>query len=271
MHAELDPATYGLTIWDLDREFLTGGVGRHQPHEARRPAPRAARRLLPHRSASSTCTSPSPSRRSGSRQHVEGVNDRIDADEQRHILGRLNAAEAFEKFLGHQVRRPEALRHRRRRVRHPDPRRRARCRRHRRPRRRRHGHGPPRPAQRADQHRRQELRPALQGVRGLHRPRVHPGLGRRQVPPRPDRHLHRPPRPHHPGRAGRQPEPPRDRRPGGRGHGPRQAGPDQRPRGVLGAARSSSTATPPSPARAWWPRRSTAPPSRATGSAAPST
>ena len=27
MHPELDPATYGLTIWDLDREFLTGGLG----------------------------------------------------------------------------------------------------------------------------------------------------------------------------------------------------------------------------------------------------
>ena len=27
MPPELDPATYGLTIWDLDREFLTGGVG----------------------------------------------------------------------------------------------------------------------------------------------------------------------------------------------------------------------------------------------------
>ena len=28
---ELDPATYGLTIWDLDREFLTGGVaGTHR-------------------------------------------------------------------------------------------------------------------------------------------------------------------------------------------------------------------------------------------------
>ena len=26
MHSELDPATYGLTIWDLEREFLTGGV-----------------------------------------------------------------------------------------------------------------------------------------------------------------------------------------------------------------------------------------------------
>jgi 2-oxoglutarate dehydrogenase E1 component len=27
MHSELDPATYGLTIWDLEREFLTTGVG----------------------------------------------------------------------------------------------------------------------------------------------------------------------------------------------------------------------------------------------------
>src|SRR5262249_51894236 len=26
-HAELDPETYGLTIWDLDREFLTGSLG----------------------------------------------------------------------------------------------------------------------------------------------------------------------------------------------------------------------------------------------------
>jgi 2-oxoglutarate dehydrogenase E1 component len=26
-HSELDPATYGLTLWDLDREFVTGGLG----------------------------------------------------------------------------------------------------------------------------------------------------------------------------------------------------------------------------------------------------
>ena len=26
-HAELDPATYGLTIWDLDRDFITGNLG----------------------------------------------------------------------------------------------------------------------------------------------------------------------------------------------------------------------------------------------------
>ncbi len=28
MHAELDPLTYGLTVWDLDREFLVQGLGR---------------------------------------------------------------------------------------------------------------------------------------------------------------------------------------------------------------------------------------------------
>src|SRR5947209_9398517 len=26
-HPELDPSTYGLTLWDLDREFLTGSLG----------------------------------------------------------------------------------------------------------------------------------------------------------------------------------------------------------------------------------------------------
>ena len=41
-HPELDPATYGLTIWDLDREFLTGTLdvgGR----SSRRRSPRCAR------------------------------------------------------------------------------------------------------------------------------------------------------------------------------------------------------------------------------------
>ena len=26
-HPELDPANFGLTMWDLDREFSTGGLG----------------------------------------------------------------------------------------------------------------------------------------------------------------------------------------------------------------------------------------------------
>jgi 2-oxoglutarate dehydrogenase E1 component len=30
MHAELDPATYGLTLWDLDREFYADGLAGHE-------------------------------------------------------------------------------------------------------------------------------------------------------------------------------------------------------------------------------------------------
>src|ERR1039458_4345244 len=40
-HPELDPVTYGLTIWDLDREFLTGSlseaIGEHGPNPSPKP------------------------------------------------------------------------------------------------------------------------------------------------------------------------------------------------------------------------------------------
>ena len=36
-HPELDPATYGLTIWDLDREFLTGSLGEAIGEHGRKP------------------------------------------------------------------------------------------------------------------------------------------------------------------------------------------------------------------------------------------
>ena len=36
-HPELDPATYGLTIWDLDREFLTGSLGEAIGEDAPQP------------------------------------------------------------------------------------------------------------------------------------------------------------------------------------------------------------------------------------------
>ena len=89
-----------------------------------------------------------------------------------------------------QVRRPEAVLARGRRVRHPAARRDPARRRRRRPRRGRHRHGPPRPAQRARQHRRQDLRPDLPRVRGQHRPAHGPGLRRREVPPRRRGHVH---------------------------------------------------------------------------------
>ncbi len=100
MHSELDPATYGLTIWDLDREFLSGGV-----------AGRDRMRLgdLLHVLRDAYCRTigieymhiSDPAQKRWIQEHVEtdDTNNRIAPDEQRHILERLNAAEAFEKFL----------------------------------------------------------------------------------------------------------------------------------------------------------------------------
>jgi len=98
MHSELDPATYGLTIWDLEREFLTGGVAG---------TTRMKLGDLLHVLRDAYCRTigieymhiSEPEQKAWIQQHVEGVSDKIDADEQRHILGRLNAAEAIEKFL----------------------------------------------------------------------------------------------------------------------------------------------------------------------------
>ena len=83
----------------------------------------------------------------------------------------------------------------------------------------------PRPAQRARQHRRQDVQPDLPRVRGQHRPAHRAGLRRREVPPRRRGRVHR-------RLAATQikvsvaanPSPPRGRRPGARGHRPRQAG-----------------------------------------------
>ncbi|MCU1351878.1 MAG: sucA, partial [Acidimicrobiales bacterium] len=98
MHSELDPATYGLTIWDLDREFLTGGVA-------------ATSRMklgdLLHVLRDAYCRTigieymhiSDPEQKQWLQQHVEGVSGQLTTDEQRHVLAMLNAAEAFEKFL----------------------------------------------------------------------------------------------------------------------------------------------------------------------------
>jgi 2-oxoglutarate dehydrogenase E1 component len=98
MHSELDPATYGLTIWDLDREFLTDGL--------------AGKQCLPlgeilHVLRDAYCRTvgieymhiQEPEEKAWIQEQVEGVDTTLPTEEQRHLLDRLNAAEAFEKFL----------------------------------------------------------------------------------------------------------------------------------------------------------------------------
>lgn len=99
MHSELDPATYGLTIWDLDRSFLTGGVAGQREmvlddllHVLRNAYCRTVGVEYMHISK--------PEEKRWIQQRVEGVPLELSPEDQRHILGRLNAAEAFESFLG---------------------------------------------------------------------------------------------------------------------------------------------------------------------------
>ena len=97
-HAELDPATYGLTIWDLDREFYTDGLAGTEVMTLG-----DILGLL----RDAYCRTigveymhiQEPDQKRWIQEHVEGVTAQLTPEEQRYILSRLNAAEAFERFL----------------------------------------------------------------------------------------------------------------------------------------------------------------------------
>ena len=98
MHAELDPATYGLTIWDLDRVFRAGGVAGAEEmklgdllHVLRDAYCRTIGVEYMHIQHSDE--------QRWIQSQLEGVQVRLSPDELRRLLERLNAAEAFEKFL----------------------------------------------------------------------------------------------------------------------------------------------------------------------------
>jgi 2-oxoglutarate dehydrogenase E1 component len=98
LHAELDPTTYGLTLWDLDREFVVDGL-------AGRDTLRLSEALDLLRDAYCRTLAieymhiQDPEQKRWIQHHVEGVPATLSPQEQRHILDRLNAAEAFERFL----------------------------------------------------------------------------------------------------------------------------------------------------------------------------
>jgi multifunctional 2-oxoglutarate metabolism enzyme len=95
---ELDPANFGLTLWDLDREFLTGGVGGM-------PKMKLGDLLGVLRDAYCRTIGIEYMHISDTdvqrwiQAKVEGVKHAPSGDDQRWLLGRLNVAEAFEKFL----------------------------------------------------------------------------------------------------------------------------------------------------------------------------
>ena len=96
--SELDMATYGLTVWDLDRQFIVNGLAGYDRLKL-------ADLLSVLRDAYCRTIGVEyghimePSQKRWIQQHVEGVPTTLTADEHRWILGRLNAAEALEQFL----------------------------------------------------------------------------------------------------------------------------------------------------------------------------
>jgi 2-oxoglutarate dehydrogenase E1 component len=98
LHAELDLATYGLTIWDLQRTFVVDGLAglREAPLE---------KILAILRDAYCRTTGieyghiMDPVQKRWIQERVEGVNSTTSIDEQHRILNVLSEAEVFERFL----------------------------------------------------------------------------------------------------------------------------------------------------------------------------
>jgi 2-oxoglutarate dehydrogenase E1 component len=98
LHPELDPLHYGLTIWDLPRHFVADGLAGKDL---------ATLDEILHVLRDAYCRTlgveymhiQDPEQKRWIQQHLEGVSSALSPEEQRHILGRLNAAEVFERFL----------------------------------------------------------------------------------------------------------------------------------------------------------------------------
>ena len=97
-HPDLDVVTHGLSLWDLDREFATGGFGGKSFMKLRR-----ILGVL----RDSYCRTigveymyiANPDERKWIQEHIEVGAPRTAREEQLRILRKLNSAEAFESFL----------------------------------------------------------------------------------------------------------------------------------------------------------------------------
>ena len=174
-HPDLEVGTHGLTLWDLDREFATGNFGGQRFMKLRHILG-ILRDSYCRTTGIEYMHIQDPEQRRWIQERVERPHKKPPREEQLRILHKLNQAEAFETFLqtkfvgqkrfsleGGETTIPlideiceAAADHSLDEV--------------------TIGHGPPRPAQRARQHRRQALLADLPRVRGQHRPAHGPGL-----------------------------------------------------------------------------------------------
>src|SRR5262249_16460725 len=97
-HPDLDINQHGLTLWDLEREFATGGFG-GKPLMKLREILGVLRDSYCRTVGVEYMHMQEPEERAWLQARVERPHGRPGHDEQMQILSRLNIAEAFEMFL----------------------------------------------------------------------------------------------------------------------------------------------------------------------------
>ena len=97
-HPDLDVLEHGLTLWDLDRVFPVGGFAGKQKMKLR-DVLGVLRDSYCRRVGVEYMHIMDPEERRWIQERVERRYEKPGPEEQKHILSRLNAAEAFETFL----------------------------------------------------------------------------------------------------------------------------------------------------------------------------
>ena len=97
-HPDLDITRHGLTLWDLDREFPVDGFAGEKLMKLR-DILGVLRDAYCRRVGVEYMHITDPEQRRWLQQRIEIKSGQPSRDEQLHILGRLNVAEAFETFL----------------------------------------------------------------------------------------------------------------------------------------------------------------------------
>jgi len=98
---ELELSTYGLTVWDLDREFIAGGLGGHHGTRKLRDILETLQRTYCWHVGVEYMHIQDTECRQWLQERMESTahSEPLPQDEQTWVLKRLNAAEAFETFL----------------------------------------------------------------------------------------------------------------------------------------------------------------------------
>ncbi|WP_371404191.1 multifunctional oxoglutarate decarboxylase/oxoglutarate dehydrogenase thiamine pyrophosphate-binding subunit/dihydrolipoyllysine-residue succinyltransferase subunit [Kribbella sp. NBC_00662] len=98
-HPDLDVATHGLTLWDLDREFATGSFGGDRRFMKLREILGILRDSYCRTTGIEYMHIQDPEQRKWLQERIERPHTKPPREEQLRILAKLNEAEAFETFL----------------------------------------------------------------------------------------------------------------------------------------------------------------------------